>query len=190
MIADVCKRMGVFAFALLAVLIFAAGARAQSLSLMAPSLANVHGRLTARFGVTVDAVPILKGELQDGLELVLKCEVGLYGANDYLPDDEISSSTFVSELKYDALTKEFIMTLPKTQSPLRSKDLKQLLAEGWGTVEVGLGSWALLDRGHKYRLKLRTSLVEKDAPEGFMRIIYFWSWGASVDNSFQLDFTY
>ena len=31
---------------------------------------------------------------------------------------------------------------------------------------------------------------EADAPDGLSRFIYFWSWDAGADASFQLDFTY
>ena len=31
---------------------------------------------------------------------------------------------------------------------------------------------------------------QEDAPEGVMRFIYFWSWDAGANNTFQLDFTF
>lgn len=175
---------------MLAVLLLTTVASAQTLSLTAPSLANVEGRLTARFGVVVEEKPILKGELEDGGVLALTCEVRLTEPNDYWLDTEISEAQFESVLKYDSLAREFTMTLPGRDAPLRNADLPALLAEGWGTIEVNLGSWALLDRGRKYRLKLHTAMNEQDAPQGVMRFIYFWSWDAGADNSFQLDFTF
>ena len=178
------------AWAFLAVLLFAATASAQTLSLMAPSLANVQGRLTALFGVTVEEKPILKGELEDGGVLVLRCEVVLSEPNAYWFDQTISEVDFESVLRFDPLTREFTMTLPGRETPLRNADLPKLLREGWETIEVGLGSWALLDRGRKYRLTLRTSMHQQDAPQGLLRFIYFWSWEAGADNSFQLDFTF
>ena len=183
-------RAGLVAAALLAVLLFAVSAAAQSLSLTAPSLANVQGRLTALFGITVEEKPILKGELEDGGVLVLRCELVLAEPNAYWFDNTISEAEFESVLKYDALSREFTMTLPGRETPLRNVDLPRLLREGWGTIEVGLGSWALLDRGRKYRLKLSTSMHEQDAPQGMMRFIYFWSWEAGAENAFQLDFTF
>lgn len=184
------KRIGACTAILLVVLTLTAVARAQSLSLKPPSLANVHGRLTARFGVAVEEIPILKGELEDGLELVLSCDVGLYRRNNYWMDDEIASGIFVSELRYDPLTQEYIMALQKGEKALRDKDIGRLLDKGWGVIEIGLGSWALLDRGQKYSLRLHTSMNEKDAPDGVMRYIYFWSWDTGAKNAFQLDFTY
>lgn len=174
----------------LAVLILASVAAAQTLNLMAPSLANSSGQLTARFGVTVEEKPILKGELEDGAELVLKCEVELYEGNEYWLDHQIAEATFESSLKFDALTKEFVMTLPDRDKPLRNTNIEQLVAEGWGTIEASLGEWNMLERGERYSLVLNTSMNEKDAPEGFSRFIYFWSWDAGASNSFQLDFVY
>ncbi|NDV19920.1 DUF4390 domain-containing protein [Pseudodesulfovibrio sp. JC047] len=184
------QRIGIVFGAILIALILATNASAQSLSLMAPSLANVDGRLTARFGVTVEEKPVLKGELEDGAVLVLKCSVKLFEESTYWLDSEISSELFESQLEFDPLTQEFVMTLPGRETPLRNKNLGHLLDQGWSVIEAGLGSWALLDRGTKYSLRLHTSMTEKDAPEGFMRYVYFWSWDAGANNSFQLDFTY
>jgi hypothetical protein len=178
------------AFILLTALLMAGDALAQSLSLVAPTLANVHGRLTALFGIVVEEKPILKGELEEGAVLVLKCEVNLLEPSDYWLDRKISEVHFKSRLSFDPLTREFVMTLPARDNPLRNKDLGKLLDDGWGTIEASLGSWALLDKGKKYSLRLHTSMNEEGAPEGFMRFIYFWSWDAGADNAFQLDFTF
>ncbi|MBI9079415.1 MAG: DUF4390 domain-containing protein [Pseudodesulfovibrio sp.] len=185
-----CTRLTTgLAFALV-VILFSSGAFAQNLSLLAPSLANISGVLTARFGVIVEEKPILKGELLDGAELVLKCELELYTVNEYWFDQQVSFASFESALKYDALTKDFTLTLPGRTTPLRNPDIELLLKEGWGIIEAGLGSWSMLERGRKYSLKLSTTMNELGAPEGFSRFIYFWSWDAGADNSFQLDFTY
>ncbi|BCS89159.1 DUF4390 domain-containing protein [Pseudodesulfovibrio sediminis] len=163
---------------------------AQTLTLTAPSLANVRGRLTARFGVSVAELPVLKGELMDGDVLVLKCRVGLYKDSAYWLDDEISMAYFWSSVKYDTATNEFVMKLASEEALLRGSDLGQLLARGWSKLEIQLGSWALLDRGQKYSLKIDTSLKEQGAHEGLMRYVFFWDWESGSDNSFQLDFTY
>ena len=178
--------IGVFLVLTLAV----STARAQTISLMAPSIANVSGMLTARFGVAVEEMPVLKGELEDGAQLALRCEVKLYEVSDYWLDSHLSTVVFESALAYEPLSKEFVLTLPGRSSPLRNKDLVALLREGWGVVETPLGPWDLLERGQKYSLRLDTSMSEADAPQGFSRFIYFWSWDTGANNSFQLDFTY
>jgi hypothetical protein len=165
-------------------------ARAQTISLMAPSIANASGMLTARFGVAVEEMPVLKGELEDGAQLALRCEVRLYEVSDYWFDSHLSTVVFESALAYEPLAKEFVLTLPGRSSPLRNKDLVALLREGWGTVEAPLGPWDMLERGRKYSLRLDTSMSEADAPQGISRFIYFWSWDTGANNSFQLDFTY
>lgn len=178
------------ALAALVLLLVPLAARAQTINLMAPSIANVSGMLTARFGVTVVEKVMLKGELQDGAQLALRCAVSLYKARDYWLNGHLASSSFESVLSSDPLTGEFVMTLPGRSTPLRGKDIEALLREGWGTVEVSLGPWDMLERGQKYSLILNTSMNEADAPDGLSRFIYFWSWDAGADASFQLDFTY
>lgn len=176
--------------AVLAVLIFAAAAHAQTLSLLAPAIANVNGSLTARFGVTVEELPILKGELEDGVELVLNCNIELSEVMDYWVNSGIASNRFKSTLKFDPLTKEYVMTLPGRDAPLKNKSLEMLLREGWGTIEAGLGPWSRLERGQEYSLSLQTTMNEVGAPQGFTRFIYFWSWDAGFDATFVLNFTY
>ncbi|MFH1914034.1 MAG: DUF4390 domain-containing protein [Pseudomonadota bacterium] len=179
----------IFALALGALLV-AVPALAQSISLRAPSLANVSGVLTARFGVGVVEPVVLKGELEDGGQFVLRCSVSLRSARDYWFDGHLASATFVSTLSRDALSGEVVMTLPGRTTPLRGKDIQALLIEGWGALEVGLGPWDMLERGSKYRLSLDAFMTDADAPEGLSRFIYFWSWDAGAGTSFQLDFTY
>lgn len=187
------KRLPVrqFFLAVLAVLIFTATAHAQTtLSLMAPSIENDNGAFKARFGVSVVEIPILKGELEDGVELILKCAIELFEVTDYWLDSTVGEARFESILKFDRLTREFVMTLPDRDTPLRNKDLKKLLADGWGTIETTLGSWYVLEKGEEYSLRLITTLNEVDAPEGVSRFIYFWSWDAGADNTFHLNFTF
>lgn len=176
--------------AFLVILILATTALAQTLSLMAPAIANVDGSLTARFGVTVEEKPILKGELNDGAVLVLKCDIRLSKITDYWFDSTIASTEFISTIKFEALTKDYVMTVPGRSSPLRNKDINALLTEGWSSIEAGLGPWSALERGQKYSLSVNTTMHEEGAPEGFTQFIYFWSWSKGADTTFILNFTY
>ncbi|MDC0336147.1 DUF4390 domain-containing protein [Pseudodesulfovibrio sp.] len=184
------SRVAPVLIAALAVLIFTAVAHAQTLSLMAPAIANVNGALTARFGVTVVELPILKGELEDGAELILRCDIELSEVIDYWLNNGIAETAFESTLKYESLTKEFVMTLPGRNTPLKNTSLESLLREGWGTIEATLGPWNMLERGQEYSLSLNTTMNEVGAPEGVSRFIYFWSWDAGADTTFLLNFTY
>lgn len=184
------KPMGAIAAVVLVTLLLASAAQARSLSLKPPSLANTKGWITARFGVAVEDLPILKGELEDGATLVLTCEVGLLEGRDYWLDREVASGRYICELHFDALKREYVLTPARGGQAVRGRDIGKLLEAEWGSIEVGLGSWALLQRGSHYSLRIRTIMNEKDAPDGIMRYIYFWSWDAGAENSFQLDFTY
>lgn len=184
------KHMRAVLLAGLLLVLSASGAMAQTLSLMAPAIANDNGSLTARFGVTVVEKPILKGELEDGAVLVLKCAIELFEEMDYWLDSTVSAASFESTLKYDQLTKEFVMTVPGRETPLRDKDIESLLRKGWASIKIKLGPWSMLERGQAYSLRLITTMNEAGAPEGFSRFIYFWSWDAGADNTFHLNFTF
>lgn len=192
MIANNSPWLGVrgLLFALAAFLMIGGTATAQSLSLLTPSIANINGALTARYGVEVETLPAIKGELEDGLVLKLKCRADLYETMDYWMDSHLSTADFESTLSYDALTKEFLMTLPGKEKPLKDTDLPALLKKGWGTIESVLGPWNMLVRDEQYSLHIETSLNEADAPEGLTKIIYFWSWDSGSNAIFRLNFTY
>ena len=163
---------------------------AKTLSLSAPSIANEGGDLVVRFGVVVEDLPILKGELDDGLTLRLSCEAALSRDFDYWMDSHITSATFESQISRDALAGEYVMELPGLERPLRNVDLRELLRQGWSDIAVKLGPWETLTRGHTYNLRLTNLIEDAEAPEGLTRYLYFWSWDAGSDSSFQLKFTY
>lgn len=175
---------------LAAVLLLAGGAHARSLSLKAPAILNSNGSIVAQFGVKIIELPILKGELEDGAEMVLRCSVELVKVRHYWLNTNIGSDTYESIIKFDPLTKDFLMVLPGRPQPIRNRDLKTLLEKEWGRIQARLGAWSNLERGSEYSLRLVTTMQEADAPEGFYRFVYFWSWDAGTDNTFHLNFTF
>ncbi|QGY39428.1 DUF4390 domain-containing protein [Pseudodesulfovibrio cashew] len=174
----------------LAVILSAGTAWAQTLSLRAPAIADENGSLTVRFGVSVVELPVLKGELEDGAELALKCMVKLFKVREYWLDGSVASGSFESVIRFDRLAQEFVMTVPGRTVPLRNGNLPALLSEGWGTIRTVLGPWSMLEHGQNYSLRLITTMNEVDAPEGLERFLYFWSWDAGSDNTFHLNFTF
>ncbi len=188
---DRTRLQGLFTLlAALTLLLSASPAQSQTLNLMPPAIADNAGMLTANFGVTVEERPVLKGELEDGAKLVMKCRVKLFKVRDYWLDSIVAKTNFESVLQFEPLSKDFILTLPNRATPLRGKDLPMLLKEGWGTIETALCPWSELTRGEKYSLQLNITLHETDAPEGLTRLLYFWSWDTGPDSTFQLEFTY
>lgn len=186
----ITRRISLVLAACLTVLLLCSAAMAQTMSLRAPTIANDNGALKARFGVQVKEKPILMQELEDGHVLVLKCAVELFEVSDYWFDSTVSEASFESTISYDRLSREYSLILPGRPSPMRSKDLSKLLHDGWSSIETTLGPWNMLEDGEEYSLRLITTMNEKDAPEGLMRILYFWSWDAGSDNTFHLNFRF
>lgn len=176
--------------ALLFTLLFCGVALAQTLSLMAPDIANDNGALKVRFGVTVVEKPILRDELEKGRVMVLKSVIELFKVRDYWMDGSVASATFESTLSFDRLSRAYVLTLPDKQKPITDKSLDVVLKKGWSHIDALLGPWNMLESGQDYSLRLITTMNEKDAPEGFYRFLYFWSWDAGSDNTFHLNFTF
>lgn len=176
--------------ALLFTLLFCSAALAQTLSLLAPDIANDNGALKVRFGVTVVEKPILRDELAKGRVMVLKSVIELFKVRDYWVDGSVASATFESTLSFDRLNRAYVLTLPDKSTPVIDKSLDMVLKKGWSHIEALLGPWNMLESGQDYSLRLITTMNEKGAPEGVYRFLYFWSWDAGSDNTFHLNFTF
>jgi len=165
-------------------------AAAQSLVLSNLVVDNKAGSLMARFGVSVDGVAELTESLQNGVTLALACKAKLAKKGGMFGSPLLTEAEFSSRLKYDALTKEYILTLPGREAPLRGAGLSELLGTGWGALTLGLGSWSMLERDKEYTLTLDIRLQQTDIPNWFRRTLLFWTWDVAPSASYQLHFKY
>lgn len=169
--------------------LLAAGALAQSLVLNNLVVDNQAGTFTARFGVGVDGVEHVRDALQEGAVLGLNCEAALYQSKSYLPNKLVRDTTWVSVVRYDPLKKEYVLEVPGRDAA-RNQRLGQLLAGGWESVNIDLGPWESLERGHQYSLELTISLGRIDTPNWLKRTLFFWSGDVVDPATYQLDFRY
>jgi hypothetical protein len=165
-------------------------AAAQSLVLSNLVVDNKAGSLMARFGVAVDGVAELTESLQNGVTLALACKAKLTKKSGLFGSPTLAEAEFSSRLRYDALTKEYTLTLPGREAPLRNAGLGELLGAGWGELALGLGSWSMLERDKEYTLTLDIRLQQTDIPNWFRRTLLFWTWDVAPSASYQLHFKY
>ncbi|MDD4951365.1 MAG: DUF4390 domain-containing protein [Desulfovibrionaceae bacterium] len=174
----------------LALAAWAAPGLCQSLNLRDLVVDNQAGTLTARFGVLVGGAKEVAESLEDGAVLALTCQARLYQRRDYWLDGLRAENTFVSRLRLDSLTREFVLDIPGREAPLKNKDLEALLAEGWSDIGLSLGPWNALRHGASYSLGLDVKLNQADIPNWFKRLLFFWSWDVIPATSYKLDFKY
>jgi len=173
-----------------ALVLWSVPACAQSLVLSNLVVDNQAGSLMARYGVAVDGMSEITENLQNGVTLALSCKAKLTKSKGFFGGPQIAQATMTSRLKYDALTKEYTLTLPGREAPLKNTRLDELLRSGWGALALDMGPWGVLERGQDYSLSLDIKISQTDIPNWFRRTLLFWSWDVIPSTSYQLQFKY
>lgn len=174
----------------LALSLWAQPAAAQSLVLSNLVVDNQSGTLAARFGVSLDSQAEISDALTSGVTLALTCKARLARKGGVLSSPQVAGAEMVSRIKYDSLTKEYVLLLPGREGPIKNPRLDELLRTGWGSLTLDMGSWKLLVRGQEYTLALDIRLQQTDIPNWFRRTLFFWAWDMAPQASYQLHFKY
>lgn len=174
----------------LALTLWGQAAQAQSLVLSNLVVDNQSGVLAARFGVALDSLAQVTDVLQGGVTLALTCKGKLVRQGGMFSSPQVAEATMVCRVKYDSLTREYVLTVPGREAPLKNARLDELLRNGWGALTLDMGSWKLLERGKEYTLSLDIRLHQTDIPNWFKRTLFFWSWDVAPQTSYQLHFKY
>jgi len=174
----------------LALTLWGQAAQAQSLVLSNLVVDNQSGVLTARFGVAMDSPAEVSDALQSGMTLALTCRGKLEVKGGVFSSPQVAGAEMVCRVKYDTLTREYILTGPGREAPLKNASLDELLRAGWGSLTLDMGPWTLLKRGKEYTLSLDIRLHQTDIPNWFKRTLFFWSRDVAPQASYQLHFKY
>jgi hypothetical protein len=174
----------------LALTLWGQAAQAQSLVLSNLVVDNQSGTLAARFGVALDSLAEVSDALQSGMTLALTCRGTLALKGGLFSSPRVAGAEMVCRMKYDLLTREYILTVPGREAPLKNTSLDELLRTGWGSLTLDMGPWKLLERGKEYTLALDIRLHQTDIPNWFKRTLFFWSWDVAPQASYQLHFRY
>lgn len=167
-----------------------ASAQGGTLELGNLILDNQAGNITVRFGVRVDGLEALEHVLGEGSTVALVCKGGVYQRKSLWLDKEIAEIRWQSTLHRDVLARDYVLDLPGSDKPLRSKNLGELLHDGWERLAMVVGPWSDLTSGAEYSLDLNFSLARTDVPTWLRYIVFFKSWDVYPPVSYQLDFSY
>lgn len=166
-------------------------AQGEGLHLNNLVLDNQAGEVTARFGVDVVGLEKVRQALEeDGSVLGLICTATIERKRTLWMNAELANTEFVSRLSKNALSKEYVLHMPGTPEPLRSKELAPLLEKAWGGIALRLGPWSMLKTGESYVLDLSIELKRSDVPAWLQYTLFFWSWDVFPSAAYQLDFRY
>ncbi|WP_027720730.1 DUF4390 domain-containing protein [Maridesulfovibrio zosterae] len=165
-------------------------ASASTLKLKNLVLDNQAGSIMARFGIELKADTEVEEALLSGIRLKLDCEAKLLKNKSLWPDSEIASKSYSNKLFFDSLSNKFALEKPGVDKIFKNKSLTILLRDEWKTMILDLGPWATLQRGEKYKLRLKVRIDQTDIPQWLKSTLFFWSWDVIPSATYQLDFTY
>jgi hypothetical protein len=180
-------RLAVMALAL-GLCLWGQPASAASLVLSNLVVDNQSGVLAARFGVSVDSLAEVSDALTSGVTLALSCKCTLNRHGGIFSSPQVAAMEMTSRLKYDSLTKEYLLQLPGREAPLKNSRLDEVLRSGWSTLSLEMCPWNQLERGQEYTLSLDLRLHQVDIPNWFRRTLLFWAWDMAPQASYQLHF--
>lgn len=165
-------------------------ARAQVISLDSVSATKVGDTLAAEFGVTLTGADEIAETLRNGVPLKLVCRAAIEQSRQYFFNKPLGDGRFEATLHYDALAKEYVLTLPGKSQPDRATELEPLLNRGWKQFSIPLCPWSELVRGNSYLLEVEAALTPLDVPDWFTRTFLFWSWRGGPTVTSTLEFRY
>lgn len=176
---------------LICILLFLSGsASASTLKLKNLVLDNQAGSIMARFGIELKADTQVEDALLSGIRLKLKCSAQLLEHQSMWPDSVVAEKNYSNKLYFDTLSGQFVVEKPGSEKIYKDKSLSILLREEWKTIVLDLGPWSTLERGEKYKLRLKVRLDQTDVPAWLKNTLFFWSWDVIPSATYQLDFTY
>lgn len=151
---------------------------------------NQADRIMVRFALHMDDADHLAMELENGAKLGLTAEAELYQDRSMMWSRELAEGEYISILRYDSLTRDYILERPGEDSPLRDRDLDVLLRRGWESISLDLGRWTLLTPGKSFFLDVNIRMEHLEVPGWMKSVLFFWDWNAVPVTSYRMSFEY
>lgn len=124
------------AFALLSALPAALAVPPRNFLLETPRIRVQDDMLVLDLSVSVDSEDGLRDLLKDGASLALDITVTIELNRSWWKNAEISSTSYLSHLRHDPLTRDFLVTIPGTERQSRDRNLIRLLHSSWRSFSL------------------------------------------------------
>ncbi|MFW5488572.1 MAG: DUF4390 domain-containing protein [Desulfovibrio sp.] len=178
---------------LMALLLFMGYARpclAQHIVLENLVVDNQEDRIMIRFGLKLDGAERLAAELERGAVLELIVSADLSQDRSLIWSKGLTDAEHHSTLRFDALTRNYILERPGVDDNLRDKDLEVLLAKAWKHIDLDLGQWSLLAPGESFFIDMSIRLIHQEVPSWMKSVLFFWNWDAVPETTYRMSFQY
>ncbi|MDR1125440.1 MAG: DUF4390 domain-containing protein [Deltaproteobacteria bacterium] len=140
--------------------------------------------------VSVDDEDGLRLLLRDGAILELALKVTVERKRTLWANENIAAREFSSLLKYDPLTRKYLLTTPGTRATVQAANLRSLLAGTWKDLDLPLLEADKFVQGEDYRVDLGLSLQYTELPPWLDRSLVFWSREVVQPEPYKMEFRF
>lgn len=178
---------------LMALMLFMGFARpclAQHIVLENLVVDNQEDRIMIRFGLKLDGVERLAAELERGAALELIVGADLSQDRSLIWSKGLTDAEHHCTLRFDSLTRNYILERPGVDDNLRDKDLEALISRAWKHIDLDLGQWSLLAPGESFFIDMSIRLVHQEVPGWMKSVLFFWDWDAVPETTYRMSFQY
>jgi hypothetical protein len=152
------------------------------------SIAGQDGEPRLEASVAVNNMDALRAGLEGGAPVNLEFRLNLEQIRFVLPDRKIDESSQLHQLRFDPLTREYLL-LSRGSPPLRQRRLEDLLGPALADLVFPLAPPGGLKPDVPYRVNLTIAARYAQVPPWLKRTLFFWSWDVIAPVTFSLDFT-
>ncbi len=127
----------------------------------------------------------MEKQLIEGTSINVDCIATLYSEVPVLPDSEIQSYIHGWQLRYEALTREFIL-YDENAVPIRSRNFEELFKNMFSRIVVEFYSLPSLESTSEYYVQFDIGMRHSTVPPWLETTLFFWEWNITSD-SYTLD---
>lgn len=153
-------------------------------------LDNSEGQITIRYGISFTELDALRLMLKEGAQITLSCEASLSRPGTFWFGETMTQQELTSTLSYDALTREYVITLSNKPTLYKAGSLVKLLEETWENLTLGVGQLTNLERGQDYTVDLYIRAKSDSVPPWLEKTLFFWSWDVAPSMHYSMHFTF
>lgn len=156
----------------------------------APEVYFKNKTLLLHLRVSVDDEGGLRLLLRDGAILELALKVTVERKRTLWANENIATLEFSSQLKYDPLTRQYLLITPATRETVQAANLRSLLADTWKDLDLPLLEAGSFVNGEDYRVDLGMSLQYTELPPWLDRSLVFWSRDVVQSETHKMEFSF
>ncbi len=129
----------------------------------------------------LSSLEMIEKTLKNGSSVNIDYRATLYKERAFFPDQELEHYISGRQVRYDALTHEFIL-YHENKTPKKSRSLKDLLYQEFSYLNISLNLSNPLEESENYFVLLDLGLRHATIPPWLETTLFFWKWDIAGDS--------